>query len=114
MQTLFKDPCAGVIALASAFLSRAEFSHMKPAPVPLSKALEVLRHLPSERTMARIEPLNLIDAGAGVLGQVEDGNLPVNENNSHADGGVPKAVDAALSVRCWIVLQNQEIWKLPP
>lgn len=61
--------------------------------------------------MPRIEPLNMIDAGAGVLEQVEDVNLTVSENSSHADGGVPKAVDVAFSVRCGIVLKNQQIWK---
>ena len=63
--------------------------------------------------MPHIEPLNLIDTGVGVLGQVEDVELTVSENATHADGGVPKAVDAAFSVRCGIVLQNQQIWKPP-
>jgi len=61
----------------------------------------------------RIEPLNLIDAGAGVLEQVEDVNLTVSEKNTHTDVGVPKPADFAFSVRYGIVLQNQQIWKPP-
>jgi len=46
MQSLFEDPCVGVISSARIVLSPAEFSHAKPAPLPLFKALEVLRYLP--------------------------------------------------------------------
>ena len=63
--------------------------------------------------MPRIELLILIDAGAGVLEQVEDVNLTVSKKNTHTDGWVLKAVDVAFSVRCGIVLQNQQIWKPP-
>jgi hypothetical protein len=47
------------------------------SPLPFPKALQVLRHLSRERKVARIKALDLIDAGAGVLGEVEDVDLTV-------------------------------------
>jgi hypothetical protein len=38
--------------------------------LPPSKTLQVLRHLSGERQVACVKALDLIDAGAGVLGKV--------------------------------------------
>ena len=59
--------------------------------------------------MTCIEAFNLIDTGASILGQVEDVDLAVAQNNSHADGGVPKAIDTAIGVGHGIVLQTSAI-----
>jgi len=56
-----------------------------------------------------IEAFNLIDTGASILGQVEDVDLAVAQNNSHADGGVPKAIDTATAVGDGIVRQTSAI-----
>jgi len=55
--------------------------------------------------VTRIEALNLIDAGAGILGQVEDVDLAMTENNSHADSGMTQAIDASVGVRHGVVIQ---------
>ena len=39
---------------------------------PIAKALQVDRHLPRQRRIARIEALDLIDRRPGILGKVED------------------------------------------
>lgn len=41
---------------------------MVSAWLPFSKALQVLLHLARKRQMPSIEALDLVDAGAGVLG----------------------------------------------
>ena len=56
--------------------------------------------------MLGIEALDLLDAGASVLGEVEDVDLAVGEDDPHADRGVPQAVDAALGVGDGVVLQS--------
>ena len=43
--------------------------------LPFSKALQVLGHLARQRQMPGIEALDLVDAGAGVFGKVEDVDL---------------------------------------
>ena len=55
--------------------------------------------------MLGIEALDLLDAGASVLGEVEDVHLAVREDDPHADCGVTQAVDAALGVGDGVVLQ---------
>ena len=50
--------------------------------------------------------LNLIDAGAGVLGQVEDVHLPMAQNNSHANRSMTQAVDG-------VVTLSLIYWNLP-
>jgi hypothetical protein len=72
--------------------------YMNPAQLSLPEALEVSGHLARQRKVARIEAFNLIDAGARILGQVEDVHLTMAQNNSHADCGVPEAVDTAIGV----------------
>jgi len=56
--------------------------------------------------VTRIGAFNLINAGAGVLGQVEDVHLTVAQNNSHANRSMPKAVDTAIAVGHGIVFQT--------
>ena len=55
--------------------------------------------------MPGIEAFNLIHAGASVLGQVEDVDLTVAQNNSHANRSMTEAVDATVGVGHGIVLQ---------
>ena len=43
----------------------------------LSKALQILRHFPRERQVLGIEAFDLLDAGASILGEVEDIDLAV-------------------------------------
>ena len=59
--------------------------------------------------MARIEAFNLIDAGASVLGQVEDVDLAMTENNSHANRSLAKTVNTAIGVGHGIMLQTSSI-----
>jgi hypothetical protein len=54
--------------------------------------------------MRGIEAFDLIDTGASILSQVEDVHLAMAQNNSHAYGGVPKAVDASIGVGHGIML----------
>ena len=54
--------------------------------------------------MSRIKAFDLIDAGAGVLGQVEYVDRAVAENDPHANRSVTKAVDASITVGNGIVL----------
>ena len=56
--------------------------------------------------MLGIEALNLFNARASVLGEVEDVDLAVGEDDAHADGGMAQAVDAALRLRDGIVLET--------
>ena len=48
--------------------------------------------------MLRVEALNLIDAIASFLGQVEDVHLTVAQNYSHGKRRVPEAIDTANAV----------------
>ena len=50
-----------------------------------TKALKVPRHLSTQRQISGIEPFDLLDTGPSVLGEVEDIDLPVTENNPHTD-----------------------------
>ena len=43
----------------------------------LPKALQVLRHLARERQVLGIEALDLLNARAGILGEIEDVDLAV-------------------------------------
>ena len=66
--------------------------------------------------MPGIEAFNLVDAGAGVLGQVEDVDLAMAKDDPHAYGGVPEAVDASIGFGHGIMLQSgaiQQQIKLP-
>ena len=54
--------------------------------------------------MPRIKAFNLIDAGAGVLGQVEDVHLAMANNNSHANRGESEAIDTAIRVGHGVML----------
>ncbi len=73
--------------------------------LPFSEASQVLCHRAQERQMAGVEVLNLIGAGAGVLGQVEDVHLPMTQNDPHANRSVAKPVDASIAVGHGVMLQ---------
>jgi len=79
--------------------------YMNPAQLSLPEALEVSGHLARQRKVARIEAFNLIDAGASVLGQVENVDLTVAQNDSHANRSMAKAVDTSIGVGHGIMLQ---------
>ncbi len=66
--------------------------------------------------MLGVEPLNLLHARARVLGEVEDVDLAVGENDPHAYGRVAQTVDAAICVGDRIVFQSrlfQDLVELP-
>ena len=69
---------------------------LKDETLLLPKALQVLRHLAGERQVFGIKAFDLFNARAGILGEVEDVDLAVGEDDAHADGGVTEAIDAAL------------------
>src|SRR5271168_141610 len=71
----------------------------------LPKTLQVLGHLTRERQVLGIEALNLLNAGAGVFGKVEDVDLAVRENDPHADRGVTQTIDAAFRASHRVVLE---------
>jgi hypothetical protein len=54
----------------------------------LPKTLQVLRQLGRERQVAGVEAFDLLNAGAGVLGEVEDVHPALRENDPHANRGV--------------------------
>jgi len=56
--------------------------------------------------MLGIEALNLLDARAGVFGEVEDVDLAMRENDPHADRGVAQAVNAALRIRDQVLMRS--------
>ena len=58
-----------------------------PSLLP-TKALQVPGHLRAEWQVTRIEAFDLFDAGAGVLGEVEDVDLALAQDDAHTDGGV--------------------------
>ena len=55
--------------------------------------------------MLGIKPFDLIDAGAGVLGEVVNVDLAVGPNDRHANRCVPQTVDGAIGVGDRIVLE---------
>lgn len=59
----------------------------------LPEAVEVLRHRSRQRQVAGVEPLNLLDAGPGVLRWVEDVRLSRVQDDPHADADVSQRVD---------------------
>ena len=59
--------------------------------------------------MLGVEPLDLLNARASILGEVEDIDLAMGEDNSHADRSVAKAVDAALRVCDRIMLEARRV-----
>ena len=61
-----------------------------------SELLKIPGHLGAERQVAGVEPLDLLDAGAGVLGEVEDVDLPLRQDDPHADRRVPQRVERVL------------------
>ena len=54
------------------------------SPLP-TEALKISRHLRTQRQIASIEPLDLLDAGPSVLGEVEDIDLSVAEDDPHTN-----------------------------
>ena len=58
-----------------------------------TEALEVPSHFSAQRQIAGIEPLNLLDARPSVLGQVEDVDLSVAENDPHTDCRMAEGID---------------------
>ena len=63
------------------------------------KTLQVLRELRRERQVACIEAFDLIDAGAGILGEIEDVHLALRENDPHANRRMTKAIDRPLGLK---------------
>lgn len=55
--------------------------------------MKVLGELRAQRQVAGVEPLDLLHRGPGVLGEVEDVDLPLGEDDPHADRRVPQLVD---------------------
>ena len=55
--------------------------------------------------MLGIEPFDLVDAGAGILGEVVNVDLAVGPNDRHANRRVPQTVDGAIGVGDRIVLE---------
>ena len=55
--------------------------------------------------MSGIEALDLVDRGAGVLGQREDVDLAPGIDQPLADGGVPQRVDRVRLARMDVPLQ---------
>jgi len=53
-------------------------------------ALKVPCHLSAQRKVSSVEAFDLLNARAGVLGEVEDVNLSVAENDPHTDRRMTK------------------------
>jgi len=52
-----------------------------------------------------IKALNLLNAGSGILGEIEDVDLAMRENDPHADRGVTQTIDAAFCFRDRIMFE---------
>jgi hypothetical protein len=71
----------------------------------LPKTLQVLRHLARKREVLGVEAFDLLDARPGILGEIEDVDLAVRENDPHADRRVTQTIDAAFRLRDGIVFE---------
>jgi hypothetical protein len=71
-------PLAGIVA----------FILQSALRLSLPKTLQVLRQLRRERQVACVEAFDLLNAGAGILGEVEDVDLALRENDPHTNRGV--------------------------
>ena len=78
-----------------AFVWLVLFQHRRtwPSSTLASKALKIPRHFSAQRQIASIEPLNLLHARSSVLGEVEDVDLSVTEDNPHTYCGMAKRID---------------------
>ena len=76
-----------------------------------TKALQIPRHLSTQWQVSGIEPLNLLHAGASILGKVEDVHLPLAEDDPHTDCSVPQGIDGVILVGERIVLDPRRYQK---
>ncbi len=76
--------------------------------LPPPKRLQVLHELPRDGQPLRVEAFNLVDAGAGVLGEGVNVDLAMGQHQPHTDRGMPQAIDAALRIGRGVVLQPRD------
>ena len=62
--------------------------------------------------MLGIKALNLLNARSGILGEIENVDLAMRENDPHADRGVTQTIDAAFCLRGRIMLEPGFIHQL--
>jgi hypothetical protein len=72
-----------------------ELTAYRSSGLLLPKALEVLRHLARKLEVLGIKALDLLNARPGILGEIENVDLAMRENDPHADRGVTQTIDAA-------------------
>lgn len=84
---------SGAFWLASGVATFSDFLFLA------AEQVQVLRHLLRHGQALRIEALDLLNRGSGVLGEVEDIHPPLGQDDPHADGGVPEGVDCVVGFR---------------
>jgi len=72
----------------------------------IAEALKVSREFGRERKKLRIEALDLLDGGTSVLGEVEDVDLTLREDDAHTDSRVSEGVDGVSGARVGIAFET--------